>query len=974
MENLRSERILNGIENLESLNATLSQSLWSVNSQHRLRSIGSSNESLLSKRTSSSSLGEHPPLTVTTSADKATCSKGLQRLRGNFKSLGSVDFGTTWPLNKIGVSLDRTSSADNLPHRSCEMNGLSSNMQSALACSSLSEETKNSDLTIKSGPAHDKILPPELTSLRYFSDDSGTEGSDTNTDDSRMNGYAPRRRRLSDKGRGILSNFTKKLSDPGDFMLNGGDSSASRQHKYSSLSLPETPIISISSRSSSPRFGDECTQESGYLPIAEKDATQTEKDVAAPKMDMLEVLDTSRATMTKRHSMGSLGEPQLQQFFPLSFNSTLPSQRRRSQLLASHNSSSLTTLHKSRSRSESCLLSTSHGSYFDVVYVKDPHPPNYTKPNVATVKEEEEALTNSDHFKLKEEDNSTAKHQLNDEIASPPKSATKSKVMFAELTEVHSFIQESAESEVDSKPSLPNKWQLDQAWRPITSTKPLSESPTESFQVDTSLPGEPKVDTSDADEKLQPDPSIHMEGRKESIIELQDIEIQLVNITFAKPPERSKSSSTITHSESLPGPNPPAKPPKRSKSMKSLNTITDTHSDSLPGSNPPAKPPVSKPPASKPLAMSTEQPGSRVHCASTRTAGPLATLPPVRRASRFTYQRPKRESKLKQQQVNPSKSVRELSRMFEGPTKSPDTEPVPPPQLSPTASATGNKVANGKSTTTKPSSESSSPPADLAGKRASPAMKRKDPVPSSKIPTPINSPRMIKPKSLTSPPSPAHDKKQSPFLPNPETKSAATESGKSPRKQRSKRSHTTKPKPARGDVPARTRPCTTKQNGITASSGVKGNSNCCNNLDHLDLSSTEYLPGSRADAVTPQSSHIAQGEDAQSIVSGSHISQHSVPEARTIFRPKRQYSDSKFDECTTTLRRKILKQCYSVTDINTALQSSPSSTMSHMPHSHSQTGFRSTHEWMNFGASLPLKGTSKNFDKKHLQQERHTNY
>lgn len=999
MENLRSERILNGIENLESLNATLSQSLWSVhsyNNQSRLGSIdiGSSTESLLTKRTSTPSLGELPSPAFTTSATS------LSRLRANFKSMGSVDFETACPSNLNRVSLGRTSSAGRLNERThslCEMaseSGLLGNTQSALAHLSPPEETEYSDLTSKSGQpslAHDKILPPELTSLCRFSDDSGTDGSDTNIDDSRVNDNTPRHRKFSNRGRGILAYLKKKLSDPGYFPFKGGgdDSSArclNRQEessKFLSLSFPGSsyPLISVSSRSPSPKFDEKLTQESGCLPITNKDATPTAKDVAAPKMDMLKILDTTGNIMTKRHSVGSLGEPELQQ---LSFN-TLPSPRRISQLLASHNSSSHTTskLHKSRSRSDSCLLSKSHGSYFDVVYVKDPHPPNYTKPNVATVKEEEEALTSSDHSKLKEEsttDDSTAKEH---EIAAPPRYATKSKVMFSELTEVHSFIQESAESEVAESEvdSKPNKCQLGQAWRPITSIELPSESPTESFQVDTSLPGEPKVDTSHADERLQLDASIDVEGSRDGIIELEDVEIQLVKINLAKPPERSK----------------PIKP------LSMITETTDTHSDSLPASNLPAsKPPVSKPPASRSLATPTEQ---LVHYAPTRTAGPLTTLPPVRRASRFPHQRPKREHKLKQQPVNPSKSVRELSRMFEGPAKSLGAEPVLLPPFSPTAAAR-NKVSNGKSTTsssgaythpqitaTKSESIISSPPADLAGKRASPTLNRKESLSPSKIPTPI-SPRMSRRRSrvitsstnrmtvdgtkLVSSSSLAHDTNSKQR--SPETKSAATGDSRSPRNQRSKRnsaSPTTKPKPAR-DVPARTK----SRNGISfgrdsattkvASSGASVLKSNCNSCNNVDFSSREHLSGSRADAVNtplpPGSTHTAHGEDTQSVPSDSYESQLGVPEARTIFRPRRLYGDNKFDD-STTLRRKILKQHYSVADIDTVLKRSHSSMSSRMPHSHSQT-FRSTHEWMNFGASLPLKEMSKNLDKKRFHQER----
>ena len=1103
MENLRSERILNGIENLENLNATLSQSLWSVhsyNNQSRLGSTGSSNESLLSKRASTSSLGEHPSLTHTTSADRAVGANRLQKLRSNFKSMGSVDFANICPPNLNGLRLERTSSEDKLnerPRSLCDMGSESGILGNNLIHLSLSEENEFCDANGKSGqlsPALDisrKMLPPELTSLRrssYLSDDSGTEGSDTNADDSQL---TPRHRRLSEKGRGLLATFTKKFSDPGDSMTNSSDSLRHQQQRLS-LSFPESshPLISISSRSPSPRFDEKLAK---GLPMAKEDSTPTTNGmvVEAPKMDTLKVIDTLHEQMvtkaTKRHSVGSLGDAKLQNLWPMSFN-TLPSPRRMSQLVNSQNSSSsLTTgnLH-TRSRSESCLLSASHGSHFDIVYVD----PNYTKPKVATVEEEEEALTNGEQFKLSDEsttDESLVRESVlrlsSDEAPTPPKSATKSKVMFSELTEVHSFFQESgAESEMDSKPNSPSKRPLSQAWRQVTSTEPLSESPTESFQVDTSLPGEPKAfeATLDDEEMLE----LTDEERRQSPIDLQDIDVQLVKINLAKPPERSKSTSLLSevidaYSQSLFRSELPAtevvspyfetvdsKPKPNSKSTNSVllqadsrqpspdsaqqssnpnstsgSAPTDTDllnlsapksnfkskdsnckpSDSKPpnsDSKPPnsdsisppskpsdSKPSGSKPPASKPLppAAATGHVNHRVHNVPTRTTGPLTTLPPVRRATRFTQQRLKKDSKTKQQPS--AKSVRELSKMFEAPAKSSVAEVVP---QSPTASAkhsvlaNATKIGNGKSAvakpssgtqrltaTTKPDHSTSKPLPDMSGRRVSASQKRKESVPSSKIPTPSSSPRIqerrrtrvststangitaegSKPKSLSrSTPSPALDTKRQSLFSIPETngtKSAANDDGRSPKTQRSKRSPSTNPKP----VAVRARLRTAKQNGgsssnkdskVVSSNVPRGNSNCSNNMD---VSGAEYACSPTAGVATLSNSDVSseERESPQPQPSGS------------IFRPKRHYSDSgnQFEE-GSNLRKKLMKQHFSVSDIDRVLKRHPTTHPVHESShrysaiSRSQT-FRSTNEWMNFGASQK----NKSFDEKNLLQERH---
>ena len=129
LQTLRSERILNGIDQTEALSTSLSNSLWSINnlSGSRLRnSMSSSNESLMSKRGSTPAVkNHHPSITRTTSVGLHAESNNQHMYHSSSRLNGFVDFGSNPSLyagssSASQPSLERTSSLGKLsekPHR-----------------------------------------------------------------------------------------------------------------------------------------------------------------------------------------------------------------------------------------------------------------------------------------------------------------------------------------------------------------------------------------------------------------------------------------------------------------------------------------------------------------------------------------------------------------------------------------------------------------------------------------------------------------------------------------------------------------------------------------------------------------------------------------------------------------------------------------------------------------------------------------
>ena len=195
LQTLRSERILNGIDQNEALSTSLSNSLWSINNLtgSRLRnSISNSNECLTGKRGSTPSIrngGLHPPITRTTSVgvhlDPKTSSS--QRLNGltEFGSNPSLYPGST---NSVGpLALERTSSLGGLSEKPCREHNMKMKTISEIQLGGMfSSEEFSSDLESCSRNraldcGDEQQAAEELGSIdeSLLSDDSSTHGSDT---------------------------------------------------------------------------------------------------------------------------------------------------------------------------------------------------------------------------------------------------------------------------------------------------------------------------------------------------------------------------------------------------------------------------------------------------------------------------------------------------------------------------------------------------------------------------------------------------------------------------------------------------------------------------------------------------------------------------------------------------------------------------------------------------------------------------
>ena len=447
IESLRSERILNGIENLDSLNASLSQSLWSIHSLTSNGKLGShyaSNESLAIKRTSSSStVPGHAPLTKANSVGTNFDTTQPRRIRSKFKSMsGSVDFAN--------MRLERTTSVGIIserPRSFCDGVGISPK----LLGNSTMDETRASGK--QQGSEH--VSPTIGRSwLNPLSDDSGTEGSDTHLDESaskavpevRSSMYqAPFVRARNTRRR---KNSRRNLSDSTYCSGSLGDISdlANKSERINHLSLssssPDSRLLSAISRTPSPR--------ADYRPVVPPSIASTE-DHAKYRQERKDTETTN--VRPKRHSVGARPDPI--KFFP---NSTLYS-------LSEYPTSARSDSFHLKSRSESCPSiykpDSSNDMYKDLSYIGS------QKPNVATVEEEEEAT-----------DSSSLERQLAIRIneVDIPKSS-KSKVVFSDLTQVHSFDNsQGSDSELESYPSSPNTLPLIPGWKPPKSNAVLPKA------------------------------------------------------------------------------------------------------------------------------------------------------------------------------------------------------------------------------------------------------------------------------------------------------------------------------------------------------------------------------------------------------------------------------------------------------------------------------------------------------------------
>jgi len=109
MANLRSERILNGVENLDSLSASLSQSLWSINS------LSSAKKGDQDRSSTPSLFQQHQVLNETASNDQSYIStKGRAPKMSKYKNFrsftGSMDLSNS-------LNLQRTTSLGGIKHK-----------------------------------------------------------------------------------------------------------------------------------------------------------------------------------------------------------------------------------------------------------------------------------------------------------------------------------------------------------------------------------------------------------------------------------------------------------------------------------------------------------------------------------------------------------------------------------------------------------------------------------------------------------------------------------------------------------------------------------------------------------------------------------------------------------------------------------------------------------------------------------------
>ena len=578
VESLRSERILNGIDNLESLNSlSLSQSMWSIHTNRRVGSLYSSTDSLSSR----TSLGGDPISTKTASGgDISPKSARLQRMRSNFfsqKGMGSVDSYTF----QNGTSLERTTSLGMLGEKPLSYNTVTNNNSSSSSSSSRRPhslyDSSNSPVTAESGllraaqhvPRYMSLLedmeenellkhrtrghlydtlrtlpritvPSEMSSNArplHLSDDSGTdlEGSDTDSLGKFMaDGYdqCSLSRSHGRRGGHGMSIFKNKYSDPQSYAKTSSlvDLTDSKSTCLNS-SFPEySHPLSVLSRTPSPTKSKRDVQNLYYR---SEGHPETLKEVETPSPSSNETLFQSN-----EHLVDFPDSTDLLKVVPPHIVRTSP---------LNHSTRSL---RKGRSRSEGSLLEMSQtrglhpaGSHFDVVYMKEAG--GSQKPNVATVKEEEELVPHKEpHAAPKKAFVLRLSDSTSDEVDGPPHNDSnkslsasssfnsgKAEVTFSEVTVIHSMSTNTEESE--------REVELKASSFPMVQNQVVPD-----LQVDEGQPigADLELEVSDGG---PPDAG--------SSIDLRDIEVQLV-VTDLSEPDPITCGSSCPDSTSLQSP------------------------------------------------------------------------------------------------------------------------------------------------------------------------------------------------------------------------------------------------------------------------------------------------------------------------------------------------------------------------------------------------------------------------------------
>lgn len=445
MENLRSERILNGVENLDSLSASLSQSLWSISSLSNNKKSDYMTDSVISKRASTPSLGLHSTVIKSNSSDNSSCpvrGKSRKFRYKNFRSLtGSVDLTNIQLLN-----LQRTTSLEGSSQDLC---GSHDGNHTAITGSKLLDhsycaspnETKGNCTSGHLSCHDDHSLHARSHLMQRFptSDASSTEDSEESFEDdsSRDTGVA---RLEASTGHESLTLPRLGKSRKYAFVLNksashspldlnesfkdfrGFDSSIK---DIGSQSFPESsnPLKSIlrlfpRSKRTTKKLAISRTKSNGDAEHTKKVTSPPVRSscttpVNAASTDSISTDDSKimnrnewvrKGTVRhKCHSVGSLEAPDIRKLLPGITEGCTPRGNginSLSQHLYHENSPSLV---RSRSCSEGSLfIPPSDTSSFNVVYVRDMVYSRSQKPNVETVDEEEESQTKTKNNSMEE--------------------------------------------------------------------------------------------------------------------------------------------------------------------------------------------------------------------------------------------------------------------------------------------------------------------------------------------------------------------------------------------------------------------------------------------------------------------------------------------------------------------------------------------------------------------------------------------
>ena len=479
LQTLRSERILNGIDQNEALSTSLNSSMWSINnlSGGRLRgSISTSNECLMAKRGSTPTVrngGRHPPITRTTSVGLHLDPKNgsSQRLNGftEFGSNPSLYPGSTNSMDRL--TLERTSSlgklTENKPYHNMTMKTISETQLGGMY----------SDEDLASNRRDEPHATEELCSIdeSLTSDDCSTQGSDTPISNSEIiDAVAIAINKIASPSLKLENPLSKNLSPPKSpnisplhHKLQSSLSAESREglpgasvspihlttpgsspsHLKSILRSPSNSITSLSSISP--------THTSFHTPPLPSTPTSVSADRAhstlllggTPAAHSHTIVPTSNSNDASKNEKSPSPSPSMD--LEVVTCKTVVGE---GQLLSPKRE-----LH-SRSNSDTSVDSMRGGLQFHVTFVNDG---NARNSNISTLIEEEAALestsrTTSPALLLPNDQPSMLiLRQSSDSTLMSPRqiSSRPHKVMFAECTQIRSF---DSESDIGDKITIVN--------------------------------------------------------------------------------------------------------------------------------------------------------------------------------------------------------------------------------------------------------------------------------------------------------------------------------------------------------------------------------------------------------------------------------------------------------------------------------------------------------------------------------------